>query len=185
MHGVVDGIQVQLLGLLSQIELALSSAVLGVHTHLQVLLGGVGQDLAQQLSELGSVLGLLQSGLLPVQADLGIALTVSHTAHGQVHTNLGALALEVLAQALDDLLGSTLSNADNVLGSPGTIAALQHELLLGSLADGAEVRGGIPFVNITANRADPLFHLFFLLIHHFIYLISGYPEVLISNDYHF
>ena len=69
--------------------------------------------------------------------------------------------------------------------TPEQIAALEHELLLGSLADGAEIRGGIPFVNITANRADPLFHVFFLLIHHFIYLISGYPEVLISNDYHF
>ena len=59
MDGVVDGVQVQLLGLLGQLELTQGSAVLGVHTHLQVLLGGVGQDLAQQLSKLGGVLGLV------------------------------------------------------------------------------------------------------------------------------
>ena len=34
--GVVDGVQVELLGLLGQLELAGGGAVLGVHTHLQV-----------------------------------------------------------------------------------------------------------------------------------------------------
>ena len=58
MHGVVDGVQVQLLGLLGQLELAGGGAVLGVNAHLQVLLGGVGYDLAQQLGKLGGVLGL-------------------------------------------------------------------------------------------------------------------------------
>ena len=72
MDGVVDGVQVQGLGLLGQLELAGGSAVLGVHAHLQVLLGAVGQDVAQQLGELCGVLGLLIGGLLPVQADLGI-----------------------------------------------------------------------------------------------------------------
>ena len=72
-HGVMDGVQAQLLGLLGQLELAGGGAVLGVNTHLQVLLGGVGHDLAQQLGELGSVLSLFIGGLLPVQTDLGIA----------------------------------------------------------------------------------------------------------------
>ena len=36
MHGVVDGVQVVLLGQLSQLELAGGSAVLSVNTHLQV-----------------------------------------------------------------------------------------------------------------------------------------------------
>ena len=73
MNGVMQSVQVVLLAELGQLELAGGSAVLGVHTHLQVLLGGVGHDLAQQLGELGGVLGLLIGGLLPVQADLGVA----------------------------------------------------------------------------------------------------------------
>ena len=36
MDGVVDGVQVQLLGLLGQLKLAHGGAVLSVHTHLQV-----------------------------------------------------------------------------------------------------------------------------------------------------
>ena len=79
MNGIMDGIEPQLLGLFGQLELAGGSAVLGVHPHLQVLLGAVGQHLAQQLGELGGVLGLLIGGLLPVQADLGITLAVGHT----------------------------------------------------------------------------------------------------------
>ena len=71
--GVVDGVQIQSLGLLGQLELAGGSTVLGLDAHLQVLLGGVGHDLAQQLGELGSVLSLFIGGLLPVQTDLGIA----------------------------------------------------------------------------------------------------------------
>ena len=52
MHGVMDGVQVQLLGLQSQLELALGSAVLGVHAHLEVLLGAVGDHFTQQLGKL-------------------------------------------------------------------------------------------------------------------------------------
>ncbi len=58
-------------GLLGQLELAQGSAVLGVHTHLQVLLGGVGYNLAEQLCELSSVLGLFQSGPAPILTNLG------------------------------------------------------------------------------------------------------------------
>ena len=68
-HGVVDGVQASGLGALGEVELAGGGAVLGLNTHLEVLLGGGGHDLAQELGELGSVLGLLVSGLLPVQAD--------------------------------------------------------------------------------------------------------------------
>ena len=67
--GVMDGVQIVLLGQLGQLELAQGGAVLGLDPHLQVLLGGVGHDLAQQLGELGGVLGLLIGGLLPVQAE--------------------------------------------------------------------------------------------------------------------
>lgn len=59
MDGVVDGVQVVLLGQLGQLELAQGGAVLGLDPHLQVLLGGVGHHVAQQLRELGGVLGLV------------------------------------------------------------------------------------------------------------------------------
>ena len=38
--GVMDGVQIQLLGLLGQVKLAGGSAVLGIDAQLQVLLGG-------------------------------------------------------------------------------------------------------------------------------------------------
>ena len=40
--GVMDGVQVQFLGLLGQVHLAGAGAALGVNTHLQVLFGAVG-----------------------------------------------------------------------------------------------------------------------------------------------
>jgi len=52
MHGVVDGVEVQLLGELGQLGLACGCAVFGFDAHFEVLLGGVGHDFAQQLSEL-------------------------------------------------------------------------------------------------------------------------------------
>ena len=73
MDGVVDGVQVVLLCAGCQSDLALGCAVLALDAPCQILLGGVGHDLTQQLGELGSVLGLLIGGLLPVQTDLGIA----------------------------------------------------------------------------------------------------------------
>ena len=63
---------------------ALGSAVLGLYAHLQVLLGGVGDHLAQQLGELGGMLGLFIGSLLPVQADFGVALTMGHAGHSQM-----------------------------------------------------------------------------------------------------
>ena len=37
-------------------------------------------------------------------------------------------------------------------------AALEHKLLLGGLADGAEVGSGISLMDVTTDRANPLFH---------------------------
>ena len=50
MDCIVDGIQVQFLGALGQIDLALSGAELGGHAGLQIGLRGVAQHLAQQFS---------------------------------------------------------------------------------------------------------------------------------------
>ena len=57
MNGVVDGIKVLGLGEFGDAELVLTGSSLGVHAFLQIGLG-VPHDLAQQLGELGCVLGL-------------------------------------------------------------------------------------------------------------------------------
>lgn len=158
--GVVDGIEVGSLGTLGEIGLTSGGAILGLNAHLEVLLGGVGHDLAQELSKLGGVLGLLMGCLLVIKANLGITLAMSDAGHGQVHTDLGALALKVGAQVGDDVLGHTLlGNAHNVLGSPSkaTLILLQ-EAGTGNAALGAlKILGQLVAVilfNITANGAN-------------------------------
>ena len=61
-------------------------------------------SLAQQLRELRGVLRLFKGCLFPVQADLGIALAVRDARHAQVHAHLGALAVEVRLELLEDVL---------------------------------------------------------------------------------
>ena len=162
-HGVVDGIEASGLGALGKIGLAGGGAVLGLNAHLEVLLGGVGHDLAQELGELGGMLGLLVGSLLPVQADLGIALAMSDASHGQVHTDLGALALKVGAQVGNDVLGDALhlGDAHDVLGSPLELALLLlQEARAGNAALGAlEILGqlvAVELFHITANGANKL-----------------------------
>jgi hypothetical protein len=104
------------------------------------------------------VFGFLKGGLLPVHADLGIALAVGDTSHRQIHTHLGALTIEVGAQIHHDILGRAPGNAQNVLGSPGSLAGLLVELGTGRAALWALFRCGITLVDITANGADKLFH---------------------------
>ena len=160
--GVVDGIEVSGLGTLGEISLTGGGAILGLNAHLEVLLGGVGHDLAQELGELGGVLGLLMSCLLVIKTNLGITLAMGDTGHGQVHTDLGALALKVGTQVVDDVLGhALLGNAHDVLGSPGKAALiLLQEAGTGNAALGAlKILGQLVAVvlfNITANGANKL-----------------------------
>ena len=167
----MDGIQVECLRALRKIGLAGGCAVLGIDTHLQVLLGGVGQDFAQQLCELGGVIRFLQSSSVIVITDFRIAFTESLTAHSQIHTDFRALALKVGAQISDDILRSSLRDADNMLGSPDQLTGLCVELFLRSLADGALVISGKLFplcafllliIDITADTTY-IFHWFTLL----------------------
>ena len=174
MDGVVDGIQTVALGAGSQVELALGSAELAVNTPCQILPGGSGhvglQSGAQQLGKLSGVLSLFVSGLLPVQADLGVAFAVGDPGHAQVHTDLAALAVEVGLQLLQDI-SLVLSGDVGVVGNGLLIDAqlvlsgqlvILHDLELGTvhLADGAleVLRHGFAFVDITANGADKLLH---------------------------
>ena len=51
MYGVMDSIQVRSLCALSKVELTSGSAILSGNSHLQVLLGAVGNNLSQKLSK--------------------------------------------------------------------------------------------------------------------------------------
>ena len=118
MHSVMDCIQISSFSALCKIGLASRSAVLSLNSHLQILLCAVGNNLTKKLSELGGMLCFLISCLLPVQADLRIALSVSDSGHCQVHTNLFALALVVCSQVSNDIFAYALSYTDNVLCCP-------------------------------------------------------------------
>ena len=170
MDGIVQGVQIILLAELGQIGLAGGGAVFGFHAQLQILLGGIGDHLAQKLGKLRGVLRFLMGGLFPIQADLGIALPMGHAGHGQIHANLGAFAGEVGAQTVDDLLldlsgdicAKLMADAHHMLGGPGHIGLLLYKLGAGDAALGTLLRGLLAFMNITAHRTYPFFHRCYL-----------------------
>ena len=87
---------------------------------------------------------------------------MSDAGHGQVHTDFGALALEVGAEIGLDILGDIGSDADHVLSGPGHVTGLLDELLGGSAALRTLLGSLGTFVNITANAANILHFLFLL-----------------------
>ena len=103
MNGVVDSVKAGNLGILGNAELVLTGTSLGGSTLLQIGLR-VPYALAQQLGKLSCMLSLLKSVALESLGNLRIALTVSLTRHGQIHTHLAALAVEVVAQVVNHLL---------------------------------------------------------------------------------
>ena len=160
--GVMDRVEVELFGFLGQVRLAGGGAVFGFYAHFEVFLGGVGDDIAQELSEFFGVLGLLKSGPLPVQADLRIAFPVGDAGHGQVHADFAAFAFKVCPQASLNLFRGILRDADDVLCRPGHLAALLNKLGAGDVADRALCGGIFAFIDITANRTYEFFHDTFL-----------------------
>ena len=158
MDGIVDSVQIQRLSLLGQVHLTGAGTALGLGTHHQVLLGAVGHDLAQQLCKAGCVVSLFVSIALVGLGDLGVALTLCHASHSQIHTDLTALALEVCAQTINDLLRHALclADANNMLGDVG-VAGLFHKSGSGSLANGA-LSGDLTLSDITTNGANVFLH---------------------------
>ena len=166
MHGVMDGVIAQLLGALSQSQLAGGGAALRRDADGKVFLGGGGNNFAQQLGKLCCVLRLFKGDALVSFSNLGEAFAIRLTAHRQVHTDLGALAGEVLAQTLDDFGIQTLGNADAMLVRPLDLVFFQQiELGRRCVAVRAELRSLIARMNVTANRTYPL---------HFHYLRNVY-----------
>ena len=102
-NGVVDSIEAGSLGVLGDTELVLAGTSLSGSSLLKVCLG-VPYALTQQLCETRSVVSLLKGLALESLSDFGIALAVSLTSHSQIHTNLTALTIEVVAQVVNHLL---------------------------------------------------------------------------------
>ena len=124
------------------------------------------------------MLCLFIGGLLPVQADLGIALAVRNARHAEVHTDFAALAVEVGHQLVKDILlvlfgdvrvvlHGLAVNAELVLGSELELTLDLFEHVALGVAHGALRRSLGAFIDITANLAKPLFHNCYL---HKVYL---------------
>ena len=108
MNGVVDSIETSSFGILGNAELILASTSLCSSTLLQIGLGIGPYNLAQQLSETRSMVGLLESIALESLSNLRIALTIGLTSHSQILTYLATLAIEVSTQVINHLLADTL-----------------------------------------------------------------------------
>ena len=165
MHRIMDRIEIQLFRSLRQSGLAGSRAILGGDADFEVLLGGVGQDFAEEFRELRSMLCFFEGSSSPVLADLRIAFSVCDAAHGKIHADFRALAVEVLAESVDDILRRTLRDTDNMLRRPGHIFVLFREFGLRGTADGAApvVREVVKLyafrffiIDITANTTNVL-----------------------------
>ena len=111
------------------------------------------------------MLSLFVSDSLVSLCNFGVALSVSNSGHCKVHTNLCALAHEVLVETVDDLLVvNFLSDADNVLAGKlqSVIGSNLSELGSGSSALGTFFGCGLTLIYIAADRTYKLFHIFYL-----------------------
>ena len=88
MNRVMDGIQIQGLCSLGQISLAGGRAILSIDTHLEILLGRIGQNLTQHFCKACRMISLFEGGLLVIHANFGITLTESGTRHCKIHADL-------------------------------------------------------------------------------------------------
>ena len=118
---------------------------------------------------------LFVSRLFVIHSDFGIALSVGDARHCKIHTHLVALAVEIHAESVDNVLRSAFGNAYNVLGSPLSLSRLLHKLTRGRFAKRAKLGRRVSFMYVTANRTNKLFHFFNLLVKIF-YFLSGIPD---------
>ena len=160
----MDCIEVELLCHLCDVHLAGACAFLGKHSLLDIRLG-VPDYFSEHLGEAGGVIGLFESIALESFCNLRIAFAVGLTAHCDVHSDLGAFAHEVVLETLKYesaflSLRDFVGDSDYMLGNELQTCSLFHLLEFRSrnFALRAELRSGVTFVNIAANRADPFSH---------------------------
>ena len=153
-NGIVDGIEISLLGVGSDTHLVLVGTGFGQHALVEVGLG-IPYAVAEELGELRSVLGLLEGVALECLGDFGITLAIGLTAHSQIHAHLGAFAHEMSIEVFDHLLGAAFGNADFVFGNElnGLFFGQFLKLAFGSAAERALFGSLIAFVNIATDGA--------------------------------
>jgi hypothetical protein len=160
MNAVVKCIKVVSLGNLGSLKLLSGSSLLSSHTHLHIGLGVVQDGLAKELSIAGSMTGLFHGIMLEGTCNLGIALAVSLTSHGQVHTDLTALALEGVAAVLQQFGRYALFEGDAQLmlsGKLGCSILSEFLELIGACAtDGALSWCFLTFIDVTADGTNKL-----------------------------
>ena len=158
---VVDGVIAQFLGLGGNCELALAGAGLCHHPLVEVGLG-VPDNLSEELCELGGVLGLFEGVALEGVCNFRISLTLCLTAHGEVHSYLCALSVEIVAEALNYLLIFYYSVLKVMLAGPveAFFLDLDEFFFLGA-ALRAELGRILAFIYVTADQTSEfLFHNF-------------------------
>ena len=100
------------------------------------------------------MLGLLESVTLESVRNLRIAFPLGLTAHGKVHTHLGAFAVEMVPETLKDLRIFDFTVADVVLTGPLWFSILVfylHEFARGCLTLGATLRRVLSLIDKPAN----------------------------------
>ena len=166
-HGVVDGIVAEFLRALCDRELACAGARFGRDAEFEVLLGRIGDDFAEELCKLACVLCFLEGIALVCLCDLGIALALGNARHGKIHTDLGALALEVGTEAVHHFLIFHLAVADVVLARKTRVLLDGNELR--RLADGADfniIRDDLAANCTSLHRSISPFLVFLLPLYH-------------------
>ena len=114
MNCVVDSVETCCLGVLCDTELVLASANLSCYACLKVRLC-VAEDIAKELCKLACMLCLLECITLVCLCNLWITLTVSLARHGEIHTNLCTLTVEMCVEVLYHLLVSACCLCDTKL----------------------------------------------------------------------
>lgn len=174
-YGVVDSVEVVLLSQTGDAGFVLASTAFSHHAFLKVGLG-IPYHFANQFAELGSMLSLFPCIALESLGNFGIAFAVGLTAHGQIHTYLCALTVEVFLQALHNLFGATLSHAQFVSSYKFQALFLEFlELRSGNSTLRALFRCAFAFMYIAAYGANK-----FLFIIPFVFrvLIPFYFSIL-------
>ncbi len=160
-NGVVDGVIAQLLCAGGYCKFALAGAGLGLSPLLEVGLG-IPYDLSKKLCELGGVLSLFKGVAPEGGGDSRVAFTVCLAAHCKVHSNLCALTVKVVAEALHNLSIFYDSVFKMMLAGITFCIFLDfYEFFLFSAALRAELRRVLSFIYVTANETSEfLFHNF-------------------------
>ena len=107
MDSVVNSVEASFLSIYSDAEFVLACSSLSSGTFLKIGLG-IPDTLTEQFCKLSSMLSLFESITLESLGNLGISLAVSLARHGQIHTYLTALTIEVIAKVLNHLLAYAL-----------------------------------------------------------------------------